>query len=62
MAIGWCWPQSVRPGEAVTLHVEGDRPSGIEVVRDGLTPRAVWRGPPAVDRVTRNVLERLGIG
>ena len=51
MATGWCWPQSVRPGEAVTLHVEGDRPSRIEVVRDGLTPRVVWRDAGGADTI-----------
>ena len=45
MTFGWCWPQSVRPGESVTLHVEGDRPVEVAVVRDGLTPRLQRRVP-----------------
>ncbi len=49
MTFGWCWPQSVRPGESVTLHVEGDRPVEVAVVRDGLTPR-LQRRVPGSDR------------
>ena len=44
MAHGWCWPQSVRPGEPVALHVDGDR----AVARRGRPRRParraiVWR-------------------
>jgi N,N-dimethylformamidase beta subunit-like, C-terminal len=44
MAVGWCWPQSVLPGERVALHVDGARPERVEVVRDGLAPHTVWSG------------------
>ena len=52
MTFGWCWPQSVRPGESVTLHVEGARPAEVAIVRDGLTPRVAWRGPGAAATIT----------
>ena len=42
--MGWCWPQSVRPGDAVALHLVGDRPERVDVVRDGLAPTTVWSG------------------
>jgi hypothetical protein len=40
----YCWPQSIGPGEPVALHLTGDAPGRIEVVRDGLEPRVVWTG------------------
>jgi hypothetical protein len=30
---GWCWPQSVLPGEVVALHVDGDAPARVEVAQ-----------------------------
>jgi hypothetical protein len=27
------------------LHVDGDRPARVDIVRDGLTPRSMWSGP-----------------
>ena len=34
---GWCWPQSVAPGERVALHLSspGGRPVAVEVARAG---------------------------
>ncbi len=52
MSIGWCWPQSVLPGQRVALHIEGEPPAAIEVRRDGLTPTVVWRGPSDVGQLT----------
>src|SRR3954471_23247704 len=52
MTFGWCWPQSVRPGESVTLHVEGDRPAEVAVVRDGLIPRLLRRVPGSDRTIT----------
>jgi hypothetical protein len=42
---GYCWPQSVLPGEPVALHASGDGPSveiDVEVVRDSGEPEIVW--------------------
>jgi hypothetical protein len=42
---GYCWPQSVRPGEQVGLHLSssGDRPVRIEVARIGANREVVHR-------------------
>ena len=48
LALGYCWPQSVRPGASVALHLSA--PAGavdVEVVRDGPGPagcEVAWRG------------------
>lgn len=42
-SLGYCLPQSVAPGDVVTLHLAADVPSvRVEVVRDGAEPRVVW--------------------
>ena len=44
---GYCWPQSVAPGERVALHLSssGGRPVSVEVARVGRDPRGgVLRG------------------
>lgn len=47
--LGYCWPQSVLPGEHVALHLGGDHAAvTVEVVRDGLEPQVVWRSEPIV--------------
>ena len=43
MLDGYCWPQSVLPGEEVALHVSSSSPFGIEVAREGARPEVVWR-------------------
>jgi N,N-dimethylformamidase beta subunit-like, C-terminal len=41
--VGYCWPQSVLPGEPVALHASGDGSSiDVDVVRDRGEPEAVW--------------------
>ena len=46
---GYCWPQSVEPGERVALHLSssGARPVNVEVARVGYQ-RTVVRNEPAV--------------
>ena len=45
MLEAYCWPRSVRPGEAVALHASTDaNPFTIEVARDGADRRVVWTG------------------
>ena len=42
-AVGYCWPQSVLPGDDVALHLSSEEPRTVQVriVRDGLNaPRA----------------------
>src|SRR5687767_8119332 len=41
---GYCWPQSVAPGEAVALHLSspGGRPVSVEVARVGGTRDTVF--------------------
>jgi hypothetical protein len=41
---GYCWPQSVAPGEAVGLHLSspGGRPVQVEVARVGGTRDVLW--------------------
>jgi hypothetical protein len=48
---GWCWPQSVEPGDTVALHVVGPTPRRVTVTRDGLAPQQVWAGD-AVEAIT----------
>jgi hypothetical protein len=46
---GYCWPQSVVPGEPVSLHVSTDAGTfGVEVTREGGDRRTIW-GADAVD-------------
>jgi hypothetical protein len=41
--VGYCWPQSVLPGEPVALHASGDGSSvDVEVVRDSGVVATVW--------------------
>jgi hypothetical protein len=40
---GYCWPQSVLPGEQVPLHVSTSNPFGVEVAREGGARDVVWR-------------------
>jgi N,N-dimethylformamidase beta subunit-like protein len=41
---GYCWPQSVLPGESVALHVStGSGTYGIEVARAGADRTVAWR-------------------
>jgi N,N-dimethylformamidase beta subunit-like protein len=40
---GYCWPQSVLPGEQVALHVSTSNPFGVEVAREGGAHDVVWR-------------------
>ncbi len=49
-AVGYCWPQSVLPGDDVTLHLSSEEPRTVQVriVRDGLTPEVVWAGEAEV--------------
>ncbi|HEV7734399.1 MAG TPA: N,N-dimethylformamidase beta subunit family domain-containing protein, partial [Candidatus Binatia bacterium] len=43
-SMAYCLPQSVRPGDAVALHLSAMTPTVvIEVVRDGAEPVVVWR-------------------
>ncbi|TMA74925.1 MAG: hypothetical protein E6J72_18170 [Deltaproteobacteria bacterium] len=63
--LAYCRPYSVRPGDEVAIHVSA--PGGtatIEIVRDGAATGCTdWvhgLGDPAVERLTRNVLDRLG--
>ena len=44
-ATGWCWPQSVTPGEQVALHLSssGGRPVAVEVARIGRERTLVLR-------------------
>ena len=46
-ATGWCWPQSVSPGERVALHLSssGGRPVAVEVARVGRDRTVVLRAP-----------------
>jgi hypothetical protein len=39
---GYCWPQSVLPGEPVGLHVSSSGPFGVEVAREGAPREVVW--------------------
>lgn len=41
---GWCWPQSVRPGGRVALHLSspGGRPVAVEVARVGRRRQVMW--------------------
>ena len=43
---GYCWPQSVAPGQSVALHLSsaGDRPVGVEIVRVGAGRTSMWHG------------------
>ena len=45
-AVGYCWPQSVLPGDDIALHLSADESSRVRVriVRDGLAPEEVWSG------------------
>ncbi len=44
MTLAYCQPQSVLPGDEVTLHVSAPGPTAtIEVVGDGITPACVLR-------------------
>ncbi|MDP9119007.1 MAG: hypothetical protein M3M93_01850, partial [Actinomycetota bacterium] len=43
MLDGYCWPQSVLPGEEIPLHVSSADPFGIEVAREGGEREVVWR-------------------
>ena len=53
---GYCWPQSVAPGERVALHLSssGGRPVSVEVARLGATRDVVFAegGVPADDHPT----------
>jgi hypothetical protein len=40
---GYAWPQSVLPGEEVTLHVSSTNPFGIEAAREGGERDVVWQ-------------------
>ncbi len=43
-SLAYCIPQSVLPGEVVSLHISAaDSHVDIEVVRDGANPQVVWR-------------------
>ena len=44
---GYCWPQSVAPGEEVGLHVSssGGRPVRVEVARIGANREIVFSRP-----------------
>ena len=41
---GYCWPQSVDPGQAVSLHLSsaGGRPVEVEVARIGASREVLW--------------------
>jgi hypothetical protein len=39
---GYCWPQSVLPGERVALHVSSSGPFGVDVAREGARREVVW--------------------
>jgi hypothetical protein len=43
MLDGYAWPQSVLPGEEVSLHVSSTGPFGVEVTREGGEREVVWR-------------------
>ena len=43
MLDGYCWPQSVLPGENVDLHVSSSGPFGVEVAREGGVREILWR-------------------
>ncbi len=43
MLDGYAWPQSVLPGEEVSLHVSSAGPFGVEVTREGGEREVVWR-------------------
>ncbi|HEX5937384.1 MAG TPA: N,N-dimethylformamidase beta subunit family domain-containing protein [Actinomycetota bacterium] len=43
MLEGYCWPQSVLPGEPVGLSVSSSGPFGVEVAREGTRREVVWR-------------------
>jgi hypothetical protein len=40
---GYAWPQSVLPGEEVSLHVSSTNPFGIEAAREGGERDVVWQ-------------------
>src|SRR5215831_74450 len=48
---GYCWPQSVRAGEAVNLHMSssGGRPVRVEVARMGAHREVVFRADAAAE-------------
>ena len=43
---GYCWPQSIGPGDAVALHLSspGSRDVQVEIARVGATRDVVWSG------------------
>ncbi len=52
---GYCWPQSIAPGGAFSLHVSsaGGRDVTVEIARIGVGRGVVWTGTvPAGDHVT----------
>jgi hypothetical protein len=63
---GYCWPQSVAPGEPVSLHVSsaGGRPVSIEVARIGRRRDVVFEehGIPASDHATPTDAPEHGCG
>ncbi len=47
MIAGYCWPQSVLPGERVALHCSTDAPRySVAVIRQGATERTVFESDP----------------
>ena len=43
MLDGYAWPQSVLPGEEVSLHVSSTGPFGVEVTREGGERQVIWQ-------------------
>lgn len=43
MLEGYCWPQSVLPGEEISLCVSSADPFGVEVTREGGGREVLWR-------------------
>ena len=63
---GYCWPQSVAPGERVALHLSssGGRPVSVELARVGATRDVVFSegGVPAGDHPTPTDAPEQGCG
>src|SRR5437773_1484118 len=50
MLDAYCWPQSVDPGDDVSLHASSDASAfEVEVAREGATREVVWRGTGTAD-------------
>src|SRR4051794_41969239 len=43
MPSGYCWPQSVRPGDEVAVHASGEGRVVVEVRREGPAPAVLAR-------------------